>query len=196
MSLSASVFWYPERPSYPTHDAFVTIRRDLGDNLRSGLLALTEVINALIDRVPTRAIFWLPGAISSVRMFKEGYDALYDGGSDPVSSWVLFIAGGVGMPPGMVGVATVGLAEWGIPEIEFETPEEDFEKNVSFAYTIASRLIKLDGAFPDGTELGIDADPLHGVIRMTLEADAEREKTVCRLAFSYFAEPPQRSLPR
>ena len=189
LSAQNNFFWLIEHrgPAYPEHDAYVSIGRNLGENLWGSLLALTEVVNALVEKIPVQAIWWLPGAVSSVADFKRNYDNLYARGMSPILTWLGLFGSRDGMPPDTGKLTTIGLRDWGLPEISFQTPDRDFDVNTNLACDVIDRMIRRGHAFPDGTEIEIDWLGLQGSIKLKSRTSEEAGVTICDLEFSYIA---------
>lgn len=180
-SVSCNVYWHAKGAPYPEHGATVTLRRELGPNVLSSLLELTEVVNALMLKVPTCAVVWLPNAAVSADMFRENYDELYASGASPVLVWILF---GYTVIEGQLTVFTSGLADLGFMEIEFETDGENIIADTSAASSAVARMLEVGVVWPDGLDVDLDLDSFQGALKISYRKSLlSNDDTVCFFEF-------------
>ncbi|WP_296583884.1 hypothetical protein [Xanthobacter sp.] len=190
-SVNANVLWHVKDAPYPHHTACVLVRRDLGKDKLSNLLAFTEVLHALTRKIPTHAIAWLPYTVVNMAMFEEVYDLLYKNGTFPIYAWTRFA---YSSPGGQLMVRTYGLATIGLMDVEFHTNGDTILMDVGTAAILIAHMLATGDVLPDGATQEVNLDVLQASIKMSHRPSCREEgETVCFLEISRF--PGGRPLP-
>ncbi|MFG1191688.1 hypothetical protein [Xanthobacter flavus] len=156
-----NVFWRLAEEKYFDHSAIIAIRRDRSKNTLSDLLALTEIIHAFAQKIPTHAVVWLPYALISIESFNVYYTRLYETGALPTHAWMRYFWSSKGKE---IFVKSAGLTELGLPEVEFITFPEHIACDTNVASDAIDRMLKANFIFPDGTVLAFDFGNEQGTV--------------------------------
>lgn len=159
-----NVFWKLSGAPYPEHGAVIAIKRTRGDQVLSDLLAMTEVVHAIAQKVQTRAVLWFPFAVVKIQEFNFYYDYLYKTGSLPIFVWIKFFWGLDGRD---IVVMSAGLKELGLPEIEFVTLPENISTDTNLAKNAAEWMLLKGAVFPDGWIYPFDLGEVQGSVKVS-----------------------------
>lgn len=162
--VESNVFWKLSGAPYPEHGAVIAIKRARGSHALSDLLALTEVVHAITQKVQTRAVVWFPYAAVKIEEFDYYYDYLYKTGSLPIFVWIKFFWGTDGKD---IVVMSAGLTELGLPEIELVTLPENIVTDTNLAKNAVEWMLSKGAVFPDGWIYPFDLGGVQGSVRVS-----------------------------